>query len=123
MMKGNGLLEMINSNDRITTPQTTIIITNFILGTGILTLPRAAAEKVKTPDVWLTVILGGIITMIAGVIMVKLSQRFPEKTFYQYSQEIVGKWIGKLFSFLMIGYFLALGGFHARSLAEVTGYL
>ncbi len=61
--------------------------------------------------------------MIAGVIMVKLSQRFPEKTFYQYSQEIVGKWIGKLFSFLMIGYFLALGGFHARSLAEVTGYL
>ncbi|MFF2593150.1 spore germination protein [Priestia megaterium] len=123
MMKGNGPLEMINSKDRITTPQTTIIITNFILGTGILTLPRAAAEKVKTPDVWLTVILGGIITMIAGVIMVKLSQRFPEKTFYQYSQEIVGKWIGKLFSFLMIGYFLALGGFHARSLAEVTGYL
>ncbi|MED3967744.1 GerAB/ArcD/ProY family transporter, partial [Priestia megaterium] len=99
MIKGNGPLEMINSKDRITTPQTTIIITNFILGTGILTLPRAAAEKVKTPDVWLTVILGGIITMIAGVIMVKLSQRFPEKTFYQYSQEIVGKWIGKLFSF------------------------
>src|SRR6478609_518781 len=123
MMKGNGPLEMINSKNRITTPQTTIIITNFILGTGILTLPRAAAEKVKTPDVWLTVILGGIITMIAGVIMVKLSQRFPKKNFYQYSQEIVGKWIGKLFSFLMIGYFLALGGFHARSLAEVTGYL
>jgi len=122
-MKGSEPLEMINSKDRITTPQTTIVVTNFILGTGILTLPRAAAEKVKTPDIWLTVILGGIIAMIAGVIMVKLSQQFPERTFYQYSQEIVGKWMGKLFSFLMIGYFLALGGFHARSLAEVTGYL
>ena len=73
-MKGSEPLEMINSKDRITTPQTTIVVTNFILGTGILTLPRAAAEKVKTPDIWLTVILGGIIAMIVGVIMVKLSQ-------------------------------------------------
>ena len=68
---------MINSKDRITTPQTAIIVINFILGTGFLPCPGAAAEKVKTPDVWLTVILGGIIAMIAGVIMVKLSQQFP----------------------------------------------
>ncbi|MDY0941588.1 MULTISPECIES: spore germination protein [Priestia] len=114
---------MINSNDRITTSQASVVVINFILGTGILSLPRAAAEKVKTPDIWLSVILGGIIAMIAGVIMVKLSQRFPEKTFYQYSQEIVGKWIGKLFGFFVTGYFLVLGGFHARALAEVTGYL
>ncbi|GAB1802718.1 spore germination protein [Priestia megaterium] len=114
---------MINSNDRITTPQTAIIVINFILGTGILTLPRTAAEQVKTPDVWLTVILGGIVTMIAGIIMVKLSRKFPGKTFYQYSKEITGKWLSKLISLLMIGYFLLLGGFHARSLAEVTGYL
>ncbi len=45
MMKGNGPLEMINSKDRITTPQTTIIITNFILGTGILTLPGQLRKK------------------------------------------------------------------------------
>ncbi|PEX05178.1 spore gernimation protein, partial [Priestia megaterium] len=99
MMKGSELWVMINSNDRITTPQATVVVINFILGTGILTLPRTVAEQVKTPDVWLSVILGGIIAMIAGVIMVKLSQHFPEKTFYQYSQEIVGKWMGKLFSF------------------------
>ncbi|RAS86347.1 spore germination protein [Priestia endophytica] len=114
---------MISPNDRITTSQATIIVINFILGTGILTLPRTAAEQVKAPDIWLSVILGGIVAMITGIIMVKLSRKFPEKTFYQYSQEIVGKWMGKLLSFLMIGYFLVLGGFHARSLAEVTGYL
>ncbi|MCW1939879.1 spore germination protein [Bacillus anthracis] len=50
-------------------------------------------------------ILGGILAMVSGVIMVKLSQRFPDKTFYQYSQDIVGKWIGRLLSFLIIGYF------------------
>ncbi|WP_394557801.1 spore germination protein [Priestia aryabhattai] len=123
MIKGSESEVMINSKDRITTPQTAIIVINFILGTGILTLPRTAAEQVKTPDVWLTVILGGIVTMIAAIIMVKLSRKFPGKTFYQYSKEITGKWLSKLISLLMIGYFLLLGGFHARSLAEVNGYL
>ena len=64
--------------DRITTAQAVVIIVNYILGTGILTLPRASVEKVKTPDVWLSVILGGILAMVSGVIMVKLSQQFPE---------------------------------------------
>lgn len=36
--------------DRITTPQAFVIVVNFILGTSILTLPRASVEKVKTPD-------------------------------------------------------------------------
>ncbi|GAA3330987.1 hypothetical protein GCM10020331_085710 [Ectobacillus funiculus] len=70
---------MLSISDRITTPQAIIIVINYILGTGILTLPRAATEKVKTTDVWLTVILGGLIAMLAGWIIVKLSQQFPEK--------------------------------------------
>lgn len=88
MMKGSELWVMINSNDRITTPQATVVVINFILGTGILTLPRTVAEQVKTPDVWLSVILGGIIAMIAGVIMVKLSQRFPEKPFINTAKKL-----------------------------------
>ena len=79
-------------------------------------------EKVKTPDVWLSVILGGILAMVSGVIMVKLSQQFPEKTFYQYSQDIVGKWIGRLLSFLIIGYFLTTSAFQIRSMAEVISF-
>ena len=108
--------------DRITTSQAVVIIVNYILGTGILTLPRASVEKVKTPDVWLSVILGGILAMVSGVIMVKLTQGFPEKTFYQYSQEIVGKWIGRLLSFLIIGYFLTTSAFQIRSMAEVISF-
>lgn len=110
------------SKDRITTAQAVVIIVNYILGTGILTLPRASVEKVKTPDVWLSVILGGILAMVSGVIMVKLSQQFPDKTFYQYSQDIVGKWIGRLLSFLIIGYFLTTSAFQIRSMAEVISF-
>lgn len=108
--------------DRIPTSQAVVILINYILAVGILTLPRTAAEKVKTPDVWITVIIGGLIAMVAGVIIVKLSQQFPGETFYQYSQEIVGKWVGVLLSVLIVGYFVMLASFEVRVLGEITSF-
>ena len=107
----------LSPKDLITTPQSAVIVINFILGTGLLTLPRAATEKVQTPDAWIIVILGGVISIIAGVIIVKLSQQFPEKTFYQYSNEIVENgWGGYSVYFC---YFLTTSGFQLRSMADV----
>ncbi|MDQ0200181.1 spore germination protein [Neobacillus ginsengisoli] len=114
---------IVSPKDRITTAQVAVIISNYILGSGILTLPRAAAEKVQTPDVWITVFLGGLFAIIAAVIMAKLCQQFPQKTFYQYSQEIVGKWVGGFLSLLIVCYFLLTSGFQLRSMAEVVRYL
>lgn len=108
--------------DRITVSQSVVILINYTLGAGILTLPRAAGEHVKTPDVWISVILGGLIAMTAGVIIVKLSQQYPGKTFYQFSQEIVGKWAGGLLSLFVIGYFFIGCAYEVRSLAEVTSF-
>ena len=112
---------LISSNDKITTSQALVILVNYILATGILTLPRTSVEQVKTPDVWISVFLGGLIAMIVGVIIVKLSQQFPEKTFYQYSQDIVGKWMGRVLSLLIIVYFFTISAFEVRTMAEVTG--
>ncbi|MEH7108162.1 spore germination protein [Bacillus sp. JJ1764] len=111
-----------NPKDLLTTPQAVVILINYVLAAGILTLPRSSVDKVKTPDVWISVILGGLISFMAGFIMVKLSQQFPEKTFYQYSKEIIGKWLGAFLGLLMVGYFLALASYEVRTLAEVTGF-
>jgi len=113
---------IINSKDKIPTSQAIVILINTILAIGILTLPRTAAEKIHTPDVWITVILGGIIAIVAGIIIVKLSQQFPEKTFYQYSQEIVGKWPGVLISLLIICYFFSSASFQLRTLTGITSF-
>lgn len=123
MKEGEGPAMILNPKDQITTSQAAIVTINFILGTGILTLPRTSVEKVKTPDVWISVLLGGLIAMIVGVIIVKLSQKFPGRTFYQYNQEIIGKWAGGGISLLVIGYFLTTSGFQVRAMAEVTGLL
>jgi spore germination protein len=45
--KGKGdFFMMVSQQDKITVSQTVIIITNFLLGTGILTLPRTSVEAV-----------------------------------------------------------------------------
>lgn len=111
---------IISSQDKISSSQALVILVNYILATGILTLPRVSVEKVKTPDVWISVFLGGIIAMIAGIIIVKLSQQFPEKTFYQYNQIIVGRWLGWILSLLIISYFFTISAFEVRTMAEVT---
>ncbi|OMI26548.1 spore gernimation protein [Bacillus haynesii] len=113
---------MVSQQDKITVSQTGIIITNFLLGTGILTLPRTSVEAVKTPDVWLSVAFGGLVAILAGFIMVKLSMKYPEKTLYQYSRDLIGKWPGGLFSLLLICYFLTTSGFQVRSVTEVMRF-
>jgi spore germination protein len=111
---------LTNTNDQITTSQTAVAVTSIIIGIGILTLPRTVTEEVSTPDSWISVILGGILVMIIGFFMAKLSQMFPGKTFYEYSQLVVGKGLGKLFNFVLISYFLVSVGLEIRVLAEVT---
>lgn len=110
---------MTNPSEQITTPQTAVIVSSFILGVGIITLPRSATEKLGTPDAWITVIIGGLISMLVGLVIVKLSQQFPGKTFYQYNQQIVGKGLGWFLSFILITYFIVLTGFEVRAMAEV----
>ncbi|MEC0182393.1 spore germination protein [Paenibacillus peoriae] len=108
--------------DKITTLQMTGIVFCFMLAAGLLTLPRVAAEAGGAPDVWMSVILAGGITFLFGWIMVKLSQRFPDSTFYEYVQRITGKAVGKTLGMLLVIYFVGLAGFEIRSVEEITSF-
>nr|WP_302057231.1 GerAB/ArcD/ProY family transporter [Paenibacillus sp. Lou8.1] len=108
------------SDDKITTKQAAVFLTNTVLGAGILTLPRNVTEKVQTPDGWLSVLIGGCIVILVVWLMVKLSQQFPGNTVYQYSRKIVGIIPGGFLSVLLIIYFLIIAGLEIRVFAEVT---
>nr|WP_200792907.1 GerAB/ArcD/ProY family transporter [Bacillus mediterraneensis] len=114
---------MTHSSNKISTVQAVLIVTNFILASGILTLPRKAAEAVKTPDVWISIIISGGIAILLGIIMAKLSQCYPDKTFYEYSAKLMGKWLGMAVSICFVIYFCILSAYEVRIMAEVTGYL
>ena len=50
---------MIRSADKTTTSQAIDVLVIYIMAAGILTLPRTAVEEAGTPDVWISVLLGG----------------------------------------------------------------
>ncbi|MEJ8546039.1 GerAB/ArcD/ProY family transporter [Brevibacillus borstelensis] len=100
--------------------QLTITTVSTIIGVAILTLPRVLAEEVGTPDVWIDVLLAGIIVAITSMICLHLSNRFPGETFYIYNRHIVGKVLGALISVLYIVNYITFGAFEARVQAEVV---
>ncbi|MEW9668333.1 GerAB/ArcD/ProY family transporter [Ammoniphilus sp. 3BR4] len=105
--------------DQITTIQSALIVTNVIIATGIITLPRAVAEEVGTPDGWISVILGGLIALFFGWVVGKVSQRFPDQSFYQFSQVVAGNFLGKVHGMIFVVYLIISAGHQARIMGEV----
>jgi len=54
-------------------------------------------------DAWISFFIAGIIGLFYGYLVVKLSLRYPNQTFVQYSQTILGKWLGKI---IILPYFV-----------------
>jgi spore germination protein len=104
---------------KIATSQVIVAMSSFIFGSGIVTLPRAVSEETGTPDVWISILLGGLISICLGIVCAKLSQRFPEQTFYQFTPVLVGKPIGYLLSIIFIIFMLMTGAYQIRIQAEV----
>lgn len=112
---------MNDSQVKINTTQTVVIIVNYMLGAGILTLPRTTSRAVGTPDVWISIILSGLIITGVGLIIVTLCRRFPDKNVFQFTGEITGRWIGYILGCATIVYFMVIAAFEIRIMADVTG--
>ena len=109
-----------SQNGIITPTQATILIINFTLGVGILTLPRLVADEVGTPDIWITLLISSLIPLTMGFVIIMLNKRYPERTFYQYSSLIVGKALALFIGLFMILQFMTLASLEVRMMAEVV---
>ncbi|UKS26968.1 spore germination protein [Paenibacillus sp. HWE-109] len=78
------------------------IIVSFQCGnTLLLTLSPNINEAQQ--DAWIASIIAGALGLFIAYVSTKLSLLFPGRTIVQYSQDILGKWLGKL---IMIPYFI-----------------
>ncbi|HHU70196.1 MAG TPA: endospore germination permease [Thermoanaerobacterales bacterium] len=95
---------LISDNDKISYHQYIVLMFFAIFEVGFMTLPRTVSEKAG-PDSWLALILGFSMVVIALFILTRLSLKFPDKTFVEFSRLIAGNIIGSL---LCIFFFLYL---------------
>ena len=93
---------MRTMNKKISNNQITALIVCSMIGTGILSLPNDVAMKAGT-DGWMGILIIGIGIIPIIVMINKIFEMFPDKTFFEIGRIIFGK-IG--FNIFLIGFLL-----------------
>jgi len=108
----------------ISARQSSSIIASTIIGVGVLTLPRGAAEYAKQSG-WFSILLGALVAMLAVAAITTLSRKFPRRGIDAYGAEILGIGKGRTFgtiaSFPLLLLFVGYWGFSTVIVARMFG--
>jgi spore germination protein len=104
---------------QITMIQAAAILVSTIIGVGVLQIPLFAVRAADSGAPLVT-LLGVLLAFVGLVIITVLGMRFPDKTFIQYSEDIIGKWLSRLGSVFVITFFAILTSLTAREFGEVV---
>ncbi|GMA61662.1 spore germination protein [Alicyclobacillus fastidiosus] len=86
---------MMTGKEKISTFQVAILIVPVIVATEIFSAPGTSAEYAKE-DAWISILLTSVTGVWSLFVMLALAIRYPGLTPIEYSQEILGKWLGIL---------------------------
>lgn len=103
---------------RISPFQLGILVFMFIISSSSLLIPPLLTSYVKQ-DAWIV----SFITMFTALpfvwLYISLGIRYPDLTLIEYTERILGKWLGKVVSSLFIFYFLIITSGLLRQLGEL----
>ncbi len=103
----------MKEHGKLTERQFAGIIANTLIGAGSLVLPRTITATAGT-GAWIAVLIGGFLSLIVMLIIIRLGLRFPEETMMEYGTHITNKWIGKGIGFIFCTYWLILAALVIR---------
>ncbi len=84
-----------------------VISINSMVGTTIIILPRAVAEIAKQ-DLWLSVLLGGVLIAVSFRIAAALAARFSDHTAIEYHCILLGWFWGNILNVAMLALMIAV---------------
>lgn len=113
-------MENSNSKSRqVTVTQAAAILVSTIIGVGVLPLPLFAVRAGDSAAPLVT-LLGMAVAFLGLALITWLGMRFPEHSIFQYSNFIIGKWLGMLGSVIVILFYAILTSLTAREFGEVV---
>jgi spore germination protein KB len=104
-------------NGRISLLQFGIMIYMFTIGSAILLLP-SIETAISKQDAWISVLLSIVIQAAFISLWTGLARIYPNKSLIQYSELILGKWLGKIIGVFYISFFLYLSALVLRNLGD-----
>ena len=102
---------------KISALQMALMMYPTIVATAILSVPSIIAKYTKN-DLWLSPILSSLIGYVTVYIAYKLYQLYPKQTVIQFSEQIMGRFAGKLLGLLFLLFYIQLTGQITRAYAE-----
>ncbi|WP_176431598.1 GerAB/ArcD/ProY family transporter [Anaerovirgula multivorans] len=94
---------MLDNKHKIKSSQLFVFIIAAQIGIGILTLPSIIVE-IAGHDAWISVILAGIITSLALVIIMLLLNRYKDKSILEINKLLYGRYLGSIINLFIITY-------------------
>ncbi len=110
-------------NGKIAARQFAMLVFMFTAGSSLLLAPAMLATPAKQ-DAWLAGILGVGAGLLFGLLYTKLGSLYPEMNLAQYSEKILGKWMGKAVSLLFLPFPFLLASLVLRNIGDfLTVYI
>ncbi|GAF63283.1 hypothetical protein BTS2_0174 [Bacillus sp. TS-2] len=106
----------------ISTYQMVNVLIGFIVGVGVLTLPRNLTREVDGPDGWISLIIAAAIVLLVLFFIIYMFNKHNVQDFLDYLSYAYGKWLGKLIAFLLSVYFVILAGWQSITMSEMVRY-
>lgn len=91
-----------------------------MLGVRLLTVPRDVTAAVGTPDGWISVFIGLMIAFIAGTVSGLLARLFPQKDYFEFVPQVIGRIPGYILATGYILYFSLFAAIELRIMGEVV---
>lgn len=104
--------------ESLSSRQITFILFGAVVGYGVMSLPKDIAESVGTGG-WITILISTVVAIIFTYMITYLGYIHREKTIYEYSKLLVGKFMASLFIAIYVIYFFILFTMITRLSGEV----
>lgn len=107
-MEYKGLEEVMTNKISITKFQLFFVLIQSQIGIGLLSLPNVVQDSAKG-DGWISIILAGLVVQFLLFVYWLLVRRFPNETFTNITQKILGRFLGKIVNYIVYFYFIMHG--------------
>ncbi len=105
-------------NQSLSNKEIAFILFGFIVGYGLMGLPKSTAEKAGS-GAWFVLLLSTLLAVIFTYIIVYLGYIHENKTIYEYSEMLVGKFLTSIFITIYIVEFFAFFTMIVRGSCEI----
>lgn len=104
-------------NGKIGVNQFTVLVIIFTIGSSVLVVPSGLASEAKQ-DAWIAAILGVGVGLLFVWLYYTLGNFYPHMTLIEYSEKILGTWLGKVVALLFLSYFFILAALLLREIGD-----